>query len=114
MRVVLDTCVLYPPVLREVLLGVAQQGLFEPIWSNGILAEWRNISARDGAVNATLVQGEIARLNALWPDATQTIDPNAHPDLYLPDPDDVHVLAAARQSGAATIVTANLRDFPRA
>ena len=34
-RVLIDTCVLYPTVMREMVLGVAARGAFEPIWSAG-------------------------------------------------------------------------------
>ena len=40
MRAVLDACVLYPPVLRDLLLGCAEAGLYEPKWSERILEEW--------------------------------------------------------------------------
>ena len=32
MKVLLDACVLYPTVMREMLLGVAAEGLFEVVW----------------------------------------------------------------------------------
>ena len=34
------------------------------------------------------------------------------PKLYLPDKNDMHVLAAAIEGNASSIVTLNLRDFP--
>ena len=40
MKILIDTCVLYPTVMREVLLAVAATGAFEPVWSARILEEW--------------------------------------------------------------------------
>ena len=39
MKIVLDTCVIYPTVMREMLLGVARLGHFTPLWSARILEE---------------------------------------------------------------------------
>ena len=32
MKVLIDACVLYPTVMRELVLGAAGQGLFTPLW----------------------------------------------------------------------------------
>ena len=40
MKVLIDTCVLYPTVMRQMLLGAAEHGLFIPLWSDQILEEW--------------------------------------------------------------------------
>lgn len=42
--VVLDACVLYPAHLRDFLLHLAQQKLYEPKWTDQINDEWvRNV-----------------------------------------------------------------------
>ena len=52
MRVLIDTNVLYPTVLREIVLGVAARGVFTPLWSERILEEWRLAAARQGMQTA--------------------------------------------------------------
>jgi hypothetical protein len=112
---VLDACVLYPTVLREILLGAAAAGLYRPIWSPRLLEEWRRTAERlGGPTDASLAEGEIARLKVCFPNSEITHDARTEAALWLPDPADIHVLATARESGAAGIITLNLRDFLRA
>lgn len=112
-RAVLDTCVLYPTILREILLDVAAAGLFAPVWSARILAEWRHAAARLGAEDLVRARAEIARITDRFPLAMADGDETPAIGFDLPDPADRHVMAAALAAGAQTIVTANLRDFPR-
>lgn len=112
MRALLDACVLYPTLLRRILLVTAGTGAFRPLWSARILEEWRRAVLRDDPGDAAAVEGEIAALRAGWPEAEIAPAPDAEADLSLPDPDDRHVLAAAIAGGAEAIVTRNLKDFP--
>jgi predicted nucleic acid-binding protein len=113
LRVLLDANVLYPTVMREILLGVAAEGLFVPLWSERILEEWARAAARLGEQGEAVARGEIAALRARWPEACVRVPDGVERRLWSPDPDDVHVLAAAVAGSAAAILTANAKDFPR-
>ena len=39
MKAVLDACVLYPTILREILQAAAEAGLYQPVFSDRILRE---------------------------------------------------------------------------
>ncbi len=110
MRAFLDACVLYPTVLREVLLAAAEEGLYQPLWSPRVLEEWARAAARRGPADEVIARGEIALLKARRPEALVADAPGE--GIMLPDPADAHVAAAARAAGADLIVTLNLRDFP--
>lgn len=113
-RAVLDACVLYPTVLREVLLGVATAGQFTPLWSSRILEEWARATIKLGPGAEAVARGEIALLGSRWPRAEVAVRAGDMARLWLPDADDVHVLAAAIAGSADVIVTLNAKDFPRA
>lgn len=112
MRVVLDACVLFPTVQRQMLTGVAAAGLVQPFWSQRILEEWARACARLGAGPELLARGEIVRLQLDWPGAIMAPEPEGDRVLDLPDPDDRHVLGTAIRARAGLIITQNLRDFP--
>lgn len=113
MKAVLDACVLYPTVLREVLVGVAKAGLYVPLWSDRILEEWARATRKLGPGAEDVARGEIAVLRAAFPSASVPVPAALETRLWLPDPADVHVLAAAIAGSADVIVTFNAADFPR-
>ncbi|MCP1167849.1 RSP_2648 family PIN domain-containing protein [Limimaricola litoreus] len=113
MRVLLDACVLYPTVMRELLLGCAARGLFEPRWSARISEEWARAAARLGPGGEAIARGEIALLASRFAHAEVAARPDLERRLWLPDPNDIHVLASAVAGHCDVIVTMNAKDFPR-
>lgn len=113
MKVMLDACVLFPTVLREVLLSVARAGLYRPLWSPRVLEEWARATRKFDKAAELEARGAGALMGAEWPGASVRIGAATEGKLWLPDPNDVHVLAAAIDGAADRLVTFNLRDFPR-
>lgn len=113
MKLLLDACVLYPTVMREVLLAAAKTGAFTPLWSERILEEWRRAALKLGPEGAAQAESDITMARVHWPKAAITYPESLEARLYLPDPADTHVLAAAIAGNADQIVTLNAKDFPR-
>lgn len=107
--VVLDTCVLFPPLVRDVLLSLADGGLFDPCWSPQILDELvRNLEKLRPPPN---VRHLVARMSQAFPEACLDGYQHLVPTLTC-DPKDRHVLALAIHAEAEVLVTRNLADFP--
>jgi hypothetical protein len=118
--VVTDACVLVPPLVRNLLLSLAEAHLFRVRWSARILDEFERGMARDVLRGrrpdperaASTARG---KMETAFPEAM--IEGHDHLEVAfadLPDTDDRHVAAAALHVGAAQIITSNLRDFPSA
>lgn len=112
MKAVLDACVLYPTVLREILQGAGEAGLYQPVFSDRILREWVLATAKLGPAAPAIAEVEAAVLRAAFPRALVREAPQVESRLHLPDPNDVHVLATAIAGSADAIVTFNAQDFP--
>ncbi|WP_324754689.1 RSP_2648 family PIN domain-containing protein [Roseovarius sp. Pro17] len=113
MKALLDTCVIYPTVMRQMLLGAARAGAFTPLWSARIIEEWQRAAVKLGPEGVAQAGAEAALLAVGWPGAEVTWPPSLEARLWLPDPADTHVLAAAIAGSADVIVTLNAKDFPR-
>lgn len=109
-----DANVLYPAPLRDLLIRLAQAGLVRARWTELIHDEWtRNVLANNTHVTSERLGRTRSLMNEAIRDCLVTGYEDLIDSLTLPDPDDRHVLAAAIRSGADTIVTLNLSDFPR-
>ena len=108
--VLLDTCALFGPLLRDVLLEAAWDGMYRPHWSNGILAELeRNLRKKGWDDRRINHLGKNLRIS--FPEAMVDV-PLGFEQCLTCDRKDRHVLAAAIVGGCKVIVTQNTKDFP--
>ena len=110
--VVVDANLLYPFHLRNLLVQFGVDAVIAPRWTARVHAEWiGNLVAAGRAPEERLLL-TLDLMNSVLPAAEVHGWEARMEGLSLPDPDDRHVLAAALASGAGTILTMNLRDFP--
>jgi hypothetical protein len=115
----LDTCVLVPSLLRDVLLETAEQGVYRALWSAEILHELeytlRDLFERDDRepdeIDAA-IHRLLGHMGRAFPDALIEDWEDLEDAFDLPDRNDRHVVAAAVKGRADAVVTDNLKDFP--
>lgn len=111
--VIYDANVLYPNLVRDLLIRVAQAGLVRARWTDEILDEvFRNLVEDRPDLDPAKLERTRTVMNAAIRDVLVTGYEPLIGNLDLPDSDDRHVLAAAIKVGAQAIVTNNLSDFP--
>ena len=109
--VVLDSCVLYPYTLRDLLLEAANFHLYRVHWSAKILEDTLKHLVADRWITQEHAHRLRSRMEAAFPEAM--VDPPAHlaQDVDCHG-DDRHVVAAALAAKAEVVVTFNTRHFP--
>ena len=112
---VLDACVLYPPSLRDLLMWLASSRVYAPRFTEQIHREWtRNALADSREAKPAQIDRTRRLMNQVVPKCLVSGYEGHIPGLNLPDANDRHVLAAAIEAKAQSIVTYNLSDFPNA
>jgi len=109
-RAVIDANVLYPALLRDLVLRAAEKGVYQPVWSEQIIAEVMGALQRDAGVSG----GKVERLRNFL----LTAFPEAMTDGYQHLTDqmqnqikDRHVAALGYFVQAHVIVTNNIKHF---
>ena len=113
MNYLVDTCVLFPTVMRTILLEAVKSKHDSAFWSEKILSEWSASAKKVGELGQLQAEAEISILKANWPNSIISFSLELEESLYLPDSNDRHVLAAAIAGKCDAIITLNKKDFPR-
>ena len=110
----LDTNILYPNLMRDILLEAAKLRIFNFRWSRNIRQELLRAYRRQNSdrMSRRFEEHTLRLMDVYFRRLMISGYEYLLPDIHLPDPDDRHVLAAAIHANCDYLVTQNLRDFP--
>lgn len=104
---------IYGALLNDVILRVAEQGCFDPYWSEDVLVELHRNLVEVADISDVSARGRISAMAEAFPTAAVTGYEPLIPSMTC-DPKDRHVLAAAVTGRCEVLVTFNTDDFPDA
>jgi predicted nucleic acid-binding protein len=114
MRIFVDTNVLFPFSVMDLMLALTENEVHELVWSDFLLDEWERVIVREGKRTPESAAKLAAVVREFFGEFHIAEDTYAHLVDGAPssDLDDRRHIAAALASGADVIVTNNLADFP--
>jgi predicted nucleic acid-binding protein len=109
--VVLDTCVLYPFSVCD-LLRLAERESYDLFWSERILEDLERVLV-ENRLTPEQASRRVHAMRRAFPEAMVSAEAIAQLEPAMTnEPGDRHVLAAAVESRADAVVTHNLKHFP--
>jgi predicted nucleic acid-binding protein len=113
-RVFVDTNVLFPFSVMDLMLALTEDAVHEVVWSDALLDEWERVIVREQRRSPESAASITAAIREFFGDTRIPEGDYAHlvDDMPSTDPDDRHHIAAAVASRAKVIVTWNRGDFP--
>lgn len=114
-RVFVDTNVLFPFSVMDLMLGLTEDSVHEIVWSQRLLAEWERVIVREHRRTAASAAAVTRAIREFFGDCEVAESSYRHLVDLMPgdDPDDRHHSAAAVAAGAGVLLTWNAADFPR-
>ena len=115
-RVFVDTNVLFPFSVMDLMLALTEDFVHEVLWSEALLAEWERVIVREERRSAASAASITAAIREFFPDSEVRAAEYLGLVERMPgdDPDDRLHMAAALAGRASAIITWNRSDFPAA
>jgi predicted nucleic acid-binding protein len=113
-RVFIDTSVLFPFSVMDLLLALTEDGVHQVLWTDELLDEWERVIVREQRRSEETAASVTAAIREFFADCR--IEREQYADLIaqMPgdDPGDHPHMAAAVAARVDALVTVNLADFP--
>lgn len=113
-RVFIDTSVLFPFSVMDLLLALTEDGVHQVLWTDELLDEWERVIVREHHRTEETAASVTTAIREFFADSRIGRERYAHLIAQMPgdDPDDRPHMAAAVAAQVDALVTVNLRDFP--
>jgi predicted nucleic acid-binding protein len=113
-RVFIDTNVLFPFSVMDLLLGLSEDSVHTVVWSDALLDEWERVIVREQRRTQATAASLTTAIREFFADSKIDLSAYEHLIAHMPgnDPDDHHHMAAAIAGHATVLITENIKDFP--
>jgi len=113
-RIFVDTNVLFPFSVMDLLLALSEDGVHTVVWTDALLDEWERVIVDEQRRTPETAAAITAAIRSFFANSKVELADYEHllDEMPGPDTDDHHHSAAAISGGATVLLTHNRADFP--